>query len=103
MKEITYQLWALGYDAEGEPTDNDIFLGEGKDPKVLIEHAKKFKDTSYLPETDEYPLVLEEGEFFTICLETVEFENLGGEDEDYEEETTDREDLFDIYQPEDEE
>lgn len=101
MKEITYQLWALGYDAEGEPTDNEILLGEGKDPKMLVEHAQKFKDTSYLPDYDEAPLTLEEGEFFTICLETVEFENLGCED--YEEETIDREDLFDIYQPEDEE
>ena len=57
-----------------------------------------FKDTSSLPNTDECPLILEEGEFFTLCIETVEFEHLGCDD--YEEETTDREDLFDIYQPE---
>jgi hypothetical protein len=96
MRDINYQLWALGYDADGEPTDNEVFLGEG-DPEVLREHAKKFKDTSFLPDYEDAPLVLEEGEFFTLCIETVEFNS--DEGEDLEEETTDREDLWDIYQP----
>ena len=60
-KEIFYEIWVLGYDADGEPTDFDKDLGEFKDPKEAIEHAKKFKDVSYVLSADEMYYLREEG------------------------------------------
>lgn len=59
--EIFYEIWVLGYDADGEPTDFDKDLGEFKDPNEAIEHAKKFKDASYVLSADEMYYLREEG------------------------------------------
>lgn len=60
-KEIFYEIWVLGYDSEGEPTDFDKDLGEFKDPNEAIEHAKKFKDATYVLSADELYDLREEG------------------------------------------
>ena len=60
-KEIFYEIWVLGYDADGEATDFDKDLGGFKDPKDAIEHAKKFKDASYVLSADEMYYLREEG------------------------------------------
>ena len=60
-KEIFYEIWVLGYDADGEATDFDKDLGEFKEPKEAIEHAKKFKDASYVLSADEMYYLREEG------------------------------------------
>lgn len=60
-KEIFYEIWVLGYDADGEPTDFDKDLGEFKEPNEAIEHAKKFKDASYVLSADEMYYLREEG------------------------------------------
>ena len=60
-KEIFYEIWVLGYDADGEPTDFDKDLGEFKDANDAIEHAKKFKDASYVLSADEMYYLREEG------------------------------------------
>lgn len=59
--EIFYEIWVLGYDADGEPTDFDKDLGEFKEPNEAIEHAKKFKDASYVLSADEMYYLREEG------------------------------------------
>lgn len=59
--EIFYEIWVLGYDADGEPTDFDKDLGEFKDPTEAIEYAKKFKDASYVLTADEMYYLREEG------------------------------------------
>ena len=59
--EIFYEIWVLGYDADGEPTDFDKDLGEFKEPNDAIEHAKKFKDASYVLSADEMYYLREEG------------------------------------------
>jgi hypothetical protein len=76
--EVSYEVWALGYDAEGEATDVTIFLGEFDNPEDAIEHAKKFYDVEcitgkedhpdYNPIVDFYP---EEGDYLEVHVETV--------------------------------
>ena len=60
-KEIFYEIWVLGYDADGEPTDFDLDLGEFKEPNEAIEHAKKFKDATYVLSADTLYYLREEG------------------------------------------
>lgn len=89
-KEIFYEIWVLGYDKDGEATDFDKDLGEFKDPQDAIEHAKKFKDATYVLSADELYDLREEGtdylelrveacfedededgEFFTECEDVI--------------------------------
>ena len=60
-KEIFYEIWVLGYDKDGEATDFDMDLGEFKDPQEAIEHARKFKDATYVLSADELYYLREEG------------------------------------------
>lgn len=39
--EVTYELWAIGYNANGAVTDTEMFIAEFKDPDAAIEFAKK--------------------------------------------------------------
>lgn len=39
--EVTYELWAIGYNADGAMTDTEMFIAEFKDPDAAIEFAKK--------------------------------------------------------------
>jgi hypothetical protein len=60
-KEIFYEIWVLGYDKDGEATDFDMNLGEFSDPQNAIEHARKFKDATYVLSADELYDLREEG------------------------------------------
>ena len=39
--EVTYELWAIGYNADGAVIDTEMFIAEFKDPDAAIEFAKK--------------------------------------------------------------
>lgn len=39
--EVTYELWAIGYNADGAITDTEMFIAEFKDPDAAIEFANK--------------------------------------------------------------
>lgn len=39
--EVTYELWAIGYNADGAVTGTEMFIAEFKDPDAAIEFAKK--------------------------------------------------------------
>lgn len=39
--EVTYELWAIGYNAGGAVTDTEMFIAEFKDPDAAIEFAQK--------------------------------------------------------------
>lgn len=78
-KEIFYEIWVLGYDADGEPTDFDKDLGEFKEPNDAVEHAKKFKDASYVLTADEMYYLREEGNDYLELRVEACFED---EDED---------------------
>lgn len=60
-KEIFYEIWVLGYYSEGDASDFDRVLGEFTDPQDAIEHARKFKDATYILSADELYDLREEG------------------------------------------
>ena len=39
--EVTYELWAIGYNADGAVTDTEMLIADFKNPDVAIELAKK--------------------------------------------------------------
>lgn len=39
--EVDYEVWALGYDENDEPTDDEVLVGEFTDPDEAIKLAKK--------------------------------------------------------------
>jgi hypothetical protein len=43
-KNFNYEIWALGYNADQEATDQAVFLGMAISPEEAVEHAKKFYD-----------------------------------------------------------
>lgn len=75
MTECTYEVWALGYDAEDECTDTEIFLGEFETSDKAIEHAKKFYDIECFTGKADHPdfedLYLEEGEYLVVQVQQV--------------------------------
>ena len=39
--EVFYAVWALGYDKDKEPTDDEVLVGEFTDPDAAVEQAEK--------------------------------------------------------------
>lgn len=39
--EVTYEVWALGYNDEDEPTDTEVFVGEFDNPDEAVACAEK--------------------------------------------------------------
>lgn len=39
--EVTYELWAIGHNADGAVTNTEMFIAEFKDPDAAIEFAQK--------------------------------------------------------------
>ena len=77
--DYIYEVWALGYDADDEATDTEIYLGEFGTSEKAIEHAKKFYDIECFTGKPDHPdyedLYLEEGEYLVVKVEKcVEFE-----------------------------
>jgi hypothetical protein len=77
-----YEVWALGYKADGSVTDIDIHLGEFGTAEKAIKHAQKFYDIEcitgkpdhpdYNPIYDFYP---DEGDYIVVVVEEcLEFE-----------------------------
>lgn len=73
--DYTYEVWALGYDADGECTDTEIYLGEFNTPEEATEHAKKFYDIECFTGKSDHPdfedLYLEEGEYLVVQVQQV--------------------------------
>lgn len=76
----TYEVWALGYNADGEATYVEIFLGDWEAPKHALEFAAKIcsiKDVEEVMDSAERysfaQLKPEEGEYLTLqvqkCIE----------------------------------
>lgn len=74
-EHYTYEVWALGYTAEDECTDTEIFLGKFETPTEAIEHAKNFYDLECFTGKPDHPdfedLYLEEGEYLEVQVQKV--------------------------------
>ena len=62
--EVTYEVWALGYTADDECTDDEVCLGEFTDPDEAVACAEKV-NLKQLREADP------ETAYFSIEVETV--------------------------------
>ncbi len=83
-EKYIYVVCALGYNADDEPTDTEIFLGEFNNPQEAIAHAETFYDLECISGKPDHPdfedLYLEEGEYLELRVEQcIEVEE---EDED---------------------
>lgn len=67
--EVTYEVWALGYDAVDETTDTEILVGEFDDPDAAIACAEKVSFKSLHEAGYEEPD--EKTVYFSIEVETV--------------------------------
>lgn len=70
---VTYEIWAIGYDANGKVTDAELFLGEFTDPDKAIEKAKSltFSDVIQLAADEDCVIPDEPVAYLSIEVETV--------------------------------
>jgi len=66
--DFNYEIWALGYDANQEATDQTVFLGTAMTPEEAIAHAKKFYDLECIF-GDMVSEELYEGEYMEVRVE----------------------------------
>lgn len=70
---VTYEIWAIGYDANDKVTDAELFLGEFTDPDKAIEKAKSltFSDVIQLAAEEDCKIPDEPVAYLSIEVETV--------------------------------
>jgi hypothetical protein len=70
---VTYEVWAIGYDANDKITDAELFLGEFTDPDKAIEKAKSltFSDVIQLAADEDCTIPDEPVAYLSIEVETV--------------------------------
>lgn len=71
--KVTYELWAIGYDADDKVTDAELFLGKFTDPDKAIEKAKSltFSDVIQLAADENCVIPDEPVTYLSIEVETV--------------------------------
>ncbi len=67
--EVTYEVWALGYNDEDEPTDTEVLAMEFTDPAAAVAYAKKLT----VEDLDEigYEYLDKSTMYFSVEVETV--------------------------------
>jgi hypothetical protein len=68
-RTYNYEIWALGYDANQEATDQTRFLGMLPTAEEAVNHAKKFYDLECIFGKDMVSEELYEGEFMEVRVE----------------------------------
>jgi hypothetical protein len=68
-KNFNYEIWALGYNADQEATDQTRFLGMLPTAEEAVNHAKKFYDLECIFGKDMVSEELYEGEFMEVRVE----------------------------------
>jgi hypothetical protein len=70
---VTYEVWAIGYDANDKITDAELFLGEFTDPDKAIEKVKSltFSDVIQLAADEDCTIPDEPVAYLSIEVETV--------------------------------
>ena len=69
MEQYKYIVCALGYDADDEATDTEIFIEDFGTAEKAIEYAKKIKSISDIEELIFENIHLDEGEYLEIRVE----------------------------------
>ena len=69
--DVHYEVWALGYDAEGFCTDLELLLGTYQNKKDAIERAKNFENLEDLKKATTETIELPKGYYVDILVETI--------------------------------
>ena len=69
--DVSYEVWALGYDAEDFCTDVELLLGTYDNKEEAIEKAKSFNSLDDVKKATSDDLGLAEGDYVNILVETI--------------------------------
>jgi hypothetical protein len=72
--EVSYEVWTLGYDSNGVPTDSEMLISEFSDPDAAVECAKQLTLADIIhqaAEEDNGTDLTSEVEYISIEVETV--------------------------------
>ena len=70
-RDVRYEVWALGYDAEDFCTDVELLLGTYDDREEAIEKVKSFNSLDDVKKAMSDDLKLDEGDYVNIVVETI--------------------------------
>ena len=70
-RDVRYEVWALGYDAEDFCTDVELLLGTYDNKEEAIEKAKSFNSLDDVQKATTDDLGLADGDYVNILVETI--------------------------------
>lgn len=71
QRDVRYEVWALGYDANDFCTDLELLLGTYDDREEAIEKVKSFNSLDDVKKATSDDLKLDEGDYVNIVVETI--------------------------------
>ena len=71
QRDVRYEVWALGYDANDFCTDVELLLGTYDDREEAIEKVKSFNSLDDVKKAASDDLELDEGDYVSIVVETI--------------------------------
>ena len=75
-RDVRYEVWALGYDANDFCTDVELLLGTYDDREEAIEKVKSFNSLDDVKKATSDDLELDEGDYVNIVVETIKNNDL---------------------------
>ena len=69
--DVRYEVWALGYDANGFCTDLELLLGTYDNKEEAIEKVKSFNSLDDVKKATSDDLELVDGDYVNIVVETI--------------------------------
>ena len=76
QRDIRYEVWALGYDANDSCTDLELLLGTYDNKEEAIEKVKSFNSLDDVKKATSDDLELDEGDYVNIVVETIKNNDL---------------------------
>ena len=70
-RDVRYEVWALGYDANDFCTDVELLLGTYDDKEEAIEKVKSFNSLDDVKKATSDDLELVDGDYVNIVVETI--------------------------------
>ena len=71
QRDVRYEVWALGYDAEDFCTDVELLLGTYDNKEEAIEKVKSFNSLDDVKKATSDDLWLDDGDYVNIVVETI--------------------------------
>lgn len=71
QRDVRYEVWALGYDANDFCTDVELLLGTYDDREEAIEKVKSFSSLDDVKKATSDDLGLVDGDYLNVVVETI--------------------------------